>query len=327
MNAETPSSIKFQIIQQTLEQPDNVLSIANLCRIAHVSRSGYYRWLSAAPLRIARELKDQEDFNLILEAYNHRGYDKGARGIYMRLLHLNEPVCMNIKKIRRLMKKYGLKCPIRKANPYRRMLQSINTDHIAANLLQREFRSAGPRKHLLTDITYLIYANSQRAYMVSILDAYTKQLLAYAVSRSLKVDFVLNAVQTLVRYHGYSLSEDTLLHSDQGMHFTSLKYIQMLEDSKLRRSISRRANCWDNAPQESFFGHMKDEVDISTCQTHREVVGKIRDWVDYYNNDRYQWNLAMLSPNEYYKYLETGIYPLNRNPPNDPFVKSIAITE
>ncbi len=327
MVVKTPNKVKFQIIQDTLKSQDNVLSIANLCRIAHVSRSGYYKWLNSTQLRINREIKDQTDFSLILQAYNHRGYDKGARGIYMRLLHMDEPVLMNIKKIRRLMKKYGFKCPIRKANPYRRIFQSMNTDHIAANLLQREFRSAGPRKHLLTDITYLIYANSQRAYMLSILDAYTKQLLAYAVSRSLKVDFVLNAVKSLVRDHGDSLSEDTLLHSDQGTHFTSLKYIQLLEDSKLRRSASRRANCWDNAPQESFFGHMKDEIDISSCQTYKAIVQKIKDWVDYYNNERYQWDLAMLSPNEYYKYLETGIYPLNRNPPNDPFVKSSVITE
>jgi len=78
--------------------------------------------------------------------------------------------------------------------------------------------------------------------------------------------------------------------------------------------MSRKTNCWDNAPQESFFGHMKDEVDIAGCQTYRAVVRKIRDWTDYYNNERYQWNLALLSPNEYYKYLETGIYPLSRTP-------------
>lgn len=323
MTVKTPCNVKFQIIHNTLAQPENTLSVANLCRIAHVSRSGYYKWLSSIPLRISKECKDQADFNLILQAYNYRGYAKGARGIYMRLLHLDNPVCMNIKKIRRLMKKYGLKCPIRKANPYSRMINAMRTDHIANNILQREFRLAGPRKHLLTDITYLIYANSQRAYMVSILDAYTKQLLAYAISRSLKVDFVLAAVKMLVRDHGSSISEETLIHSDQGTHFTSLKYIQLLEDNKLRRSMSRRANCWDNAPQESFFGHMKDEIDISSCQTHREVVRKIRDWVDYYNNERYQWDLALLAPNEYYNYLETGIYPLKRIPPDEPFIKSI----
>jgi len=79
--------------------------------------------------------------------------------------------------------------------------------------------------------------------------------------------------------------------------------------------MSRRANCWDNAPQESLFGHMKDEIDISRCVSHPQIVAVIDDWVDYYNNDRGQWDLARLSPNEYYDYLVTGIYPLAIKPP------------
>ena len=65
-----------------------------------------------------------------------------------------------------------------------------------------------------------------------------------------------------------------------------------------------------NAPQESFFGHMKDEIDVSECSKYREVKAIVDDWMDYYNNSRYQWQLAKLSPNEYYEYITTGIYPL-----------------
>ena len=74
--------------------------------------------------------------------------------------------------------------------------------------------------------------------------------------------------------------------------------------------MSRRANCWDNAPQESFYEHMKDEVDISSCKTFEQVKAVIDYWADYYNNHRYQWQLAKLSPNEYYEYIQTGIYTL-----------------
>ena len=74
--------------------------------------------------------------------------------------------------------------------------------------------------------------------------------------------------------------------------------------------MSRRANCWDNAPQESFYGHMKDEVDISQCLTFDEVYQVISNWTEYYNNYRYQWDLARLSPREYYEYLISGVYPL-----------------
>ena len=129
-----------------------------LCEIAGVSRSGYYRWINAAKHREEQEVKDRADFEIILKAYNYRGYSKGARGIYMTLLHQEEPVIMNVKKIRRLMKKYGLKCPIRKANPYRRMAKALKTNNVAKNLVNREFRLHGPRTILLTDII-LYYVN------------------------------------------------------------------------------------------------------------------------------------------------------------------------
>lgn len=322
MYVSASPGVKFKIIQDTLSSEDNMLSISELCRIADVSRSGYYRWLAAAESRAKRELQDHADFSLILCAYNHRGYAKGSRSIYMRLLHMNPPVLMNIKKIRRLMNKYGLKCPIRKANPYRRMINAMRTNHMAPNLLQREFRNHGPRKVLLTDITYLTYGQGQRAYMVTFPDAYTKQLLAYEISNSLKIDFVLNAVHKLFREHGISLQDGTLINSDQGSHYTSMKFIQILRDNNLRQSMSRRANCWDNAPQESFFGHMKDELNPASCKTYQQLLALIDDWADYYNNDRYQWQLALLAPNEYAAYLATGVYPLERAAPPDPFLLS-----
>lgn len=304
----TPGS-KFQIIQEVLSQEGNLLTVSDLCRTAGVSRSGYYNWLHSADARKKKEAADLEDFQLILDAYRFRGYDKGARGIQMRLLHLTPPVVMNIKKIRRLMNKYGLFCPVRKANPYRRMAKALRTNHVADNLVNREFEDHGPRKVLLTDITYIPY-NGRFCYLSTILDAFTKQILSYVLSESLELDFVLKSVEQLVERHGISLSTETLIHSDQGCHYTSYRFIQIVKDAELRQSMSRRGNCWDNAPQESFFGHMKDEIDISGCERFQQVKDIIDDWMDYYNNDRYQWQLAKLSPNEYYHYITTGIYPL-----------------
>ncbi|MEY8576631.1 IS3 family transposase, partial [Oscillospiraceae bacterium 21-37] len=293
----TPGS-KFQIIQEVLSQEGNLLTVSDLCRTAGVSRSGYYNWLHSADARKKKEAADLEDFQLILDAYRFGGYDKGARGIQMRLLHMTPPVVMNIKKIRRLMNKYGLFCPVRKANLYRRMAKALRTNHVADNLVNREFEDHGPRKVLLTDITYIPY-NGRFCYLSTILDAFTKQILSYVLSESLELDFVLKSVEQLVEHHGISLSTETLIHSDQGCHYTSYRFIQIVKDAKLRQSMSRRGNCWDNAPQESFFGHMKDEIDISGCERFQQVKDIIDDWMDYYNNDRYQWQLAKLSPNEY----------------------------
>ena len=122
--------------------------------------------------------------------------------------------------------------------------------------------------------------------------------------------FVLLTVEQLIENHGIFLTEETIILSDQGVHYTSYKFIEIVNDSKLRQSMSRGGNCWDNAPQESFFGHMKDEINISFCKSFEEVKVLVDDWIDYYNNERYQWGLAKLSPNEYYDYITTGIYPI-----------------
>ena len=223
---------------------------------------------------------------------------------------------MNLKKIRRLMKKYGLFCPIRKANPYRRMAKALRTNAVADNRVNREFRLHGPRKILLTDITYIPY-NGKFCYLSVIKDAFTEQALSYILSESLEVDFVLETVNRLMQEHGASLDTETevLVHSDQGCHYTSVRFRELLSNYGLRQSMSRRGNCWDNAPQESFFGHMKDELAdrMSAWQNIYDVHVAIDDWMDYYNNDRGQWNLEKLSPNEYYNYITTGINPLSIN--------------
>ena len=92
------SSWKFEVIQKTLQEAGNQLSVSMLCDIAGVSRSGYYRWINATNIREERERKDREDFELILKAYNQRGYSKGARGIYMCMVHWKPSVIMNLKK-------------------------------------------------------------------------------------------------------------------------------------------------------------------------------------------------------------------------------------
>lgn len=307
---KVPANAKYAIIEQMISKEGNMLNVKWLCDTAGISRSGYYHYLQTSDLREQREQRDREDFELILAAYKHRGYDKGARGIYMRLLHMSPPVNMNLKKIRRLMKKYGLFCPIRKANPYRRIAKALKTDAVADNLLNREFEEHGARAILLTDITYIINGKAPRCYMSTIIDACTKELLAWVLSESLEIDFVLETVNIAIEKHGIELNTETLIHSDQGVHYTSVQFRTLLKDKELRQSMSRKANCWDNAPQESFFGHMKDEIDISWCSTFEEIHSVIADWTDYYNNERYQWDLAKLAPVEYYEYFKTGIYPL-----------------
>ena len=308
MGIEAPAEVKYEIIHAAISG-NCLLNISALCKMAGVSRSGYYHWVSQESYREECEQRDRNDFGLILNAYQYRGYKKGAQSIYMRLLRNTPPVVMNVKKIRRLMKKYGLKCPIRKPNPYKQMARATEESTVAPNLVNREFRTHGPRKVLLTDITYLFFAG-EKCYLSVIKDAYTKEALAYVVSTTMVDDIVKNTLELLLEKHGSTLTKETIIHSDQGSQYKSTKIADFLKDHELQRSMSRKANCWDNAPQESFFGHMKDEIDLSVCTTFDEVVAVIDDYMDYYNTERYQWELAKLAPAEYYQYCITGVYPL-----------------
>lgn len=313
MGIQAPAEIKYGLIHEAIRNDGSELNISELCRIAGVSRSGYYAWVKRAPERQKQEEQDQSDFALVKQAYKFRGYKKGARSIYMRLLHLKPPIIMNQKKIRRLMNKYGLFCPIRKANPYRQMAKALKTSHVADNLINREFKKFEPRKALLTDITYLFYRNGM-CYLSPIIDVCTHEVLAYKLSDNLKVDFVIAMVDSALEKYGAELDDETIVHSDQGSHYTSKAFIEKLREANFVQSMSRKGNCWDNAPQESFFGHMKDEIGelVANCKTFEEVRIVVDDWMDYYNNDRYQWDLEKLSPKEYYEYQLSVVYPLTR---------------
>ncbi|MCF0230363.1 MAG: IS3 family transposase [Parasporobacterium sp.] len=249
-----------------MTRPGNRLPVALLCRLSGVSRSGYYSWVRngfRTASREAREEQDLRDFELIKKAYSYRGYDKGVWGIYMRLSRMG--YTMNHKKIRRLMRKYGLACPIRQPNPYRRMAKALRTNAVADNILKRCFREHGPRKVFLTDITYIPF-KKKFMYLSVIMDAFTKQVMSYTLSDSLEVDFVLDTVLNMINTHGDSINASALIHSDQGCHYTSIPFRRLVEDLGIRQSMSRRGNCWDNAPQESFFGHMKEELHIKSRQ-------------------------------------------------------------
>ena len=127
----------------------------------------------------------------------------------------------------------------------------------------------------------------------------TNEILAYNLSNSLAIDIVTETINKLVKLKSFKLHKDAFIHSDQGSHYTSPIFQKLLKKYNLGQSMSRRGNCWDNAPQESFFGHMKDEIDYKSCETIEELKILIDDYMDYYNNERCQWNLKKLTPVQY----------------------------
>lgn len=280
----------FKAIKEVLEKYNFKNVIGYLCELSGVSRSGYYNYLASKNIRMEREERDLENRDLLLKVFSRRGYKKGSRSIKM-ILENEFNIVYSLKRIRRIMNKYQIICPHRKANPYKQIAKATKEHNVVKNTLNREFKQATPGKVLLTDITYLPYGNSKMAYLSTIKDSSTNEILAYQVSDRITLDIALNTIKKLIKTNRVKLTKDVFIHSDQGSHYTSPIFQKLLDKHKLAQSMSRRGNCWDNAPQESFLGHMKDEINLKSCTTYETVKRMIDKYIRYYNNYRYQWNL------------------------------------
>lgn len=171
------------------------------------------------------------------------------------------------------------------------------------NLLNRQFKQEIPGKVLLTDITYLFYGKSQKVYLSVIKDGSTGEILAHHISERMTVKLAIDTLLKLKRNKNFQKAKDALIHSDQGIQYTHPNFQKIVKKLGLQQSMSRRGNCWDNAPQESFFGHLKDEASIQACTTLDELKNEIKQYMIYYNYYRYQWNLKKMTPVQYRDYL------------------------
>jgi len=199
--------------------------ITHLCEISGVSRSGYYNYFNDKS-KVTRDILDRADELVrdnILKAYNFKGRKKGARQIKMTL-EGEFGIVYNLKRIRRVMKKYNIICPIRKANPYRRMMKATRENSVLPNSLKRNFKQDIPGKVLLTDITYLFYGKGQKAYLSTIKYASTNEILAYNVSDSLQLDIATDTIHKLKKNRSIKLHNDAFIHSDQGADLRTVKF-------------------------------------------------------------------------------------------------------
>lgn len=196
-----------------------------------------------------------------------------------------------------------MECPVRRANPLKRIAKAIQTNSLFSNKLNRQFAIGRPGEHLLADISCLCYGphGEKRCYLSAIKDASTNEIVAWTLSETIGMPFVMDMLRKLDSVDW--LPRTFLLHSDQGCHYTSYEYRKYLSDRDICQSMSRRGNCWDNAPMESFFGHAKDELHLRRCQAFNDVVTEIGDYVDYYNNWRPQAGLGKMTPAEFRDYL------------------------
>ena len=258
-----------------------------LCELARVSRSGYYKWLktSNAPDR------DHSDYLEIKEVFDRRKGTYGWRSIKMRL------PAMNHKKIQRIMRKYGLVTKVRKRNPYKAIMKKRMEHRVFPNTLQRAFDQVTPFTVFCTDITYILFQN-KFAYLSVIKDIASGEVVAWNLSNGLEEGLVLDTMRNMPRAR-----ENAMIHSDQGFHYTNPQYIETVEARGMIQSMSGKGSCIDNAPIESFFGHMKDELDYELCTSFEALRLKIDEYMQYYNCERKQWTRNKMAPVDYRNHL------------------------
>lgn len=264
-----------------------------MCSIAKVSRSGYYLWLKQAD-----EIdKDYNDYLLVKEIFDKGKAKYGWRQVKMGLKR-GKKVIMNHKKIIRIMKKYNLAAKIRRRNPYKAIMKKTAEHRTFANRLGRAFNQTIPRRFFCTDITY-IPLNGRFAYLCVVKDIASGEIVAWYLLPYVTMELVLKTIEQMRPF------QDALIHSDQGFHYTNPEFIEKVKALEMMQSMSRKGNCIDNAPVESFFGHLKDDVDYKDCKTFEELRLLIENYIHYYNHERAQWDLKKMTPAEYRDHLLT----------------------
>lgn len=195
--------------------------------------------------------------------------------------------------IRKLMKEHHLQSKVRRKKP--KYIKQGKEAITAPNILNRDFNTDKPKQKLATDITYIPIPNSM-VYVSTILDLNNNEILEYKVSNKPDKSLSIDVVNKLIKNHNVNGS---ILHSDQGIHYTNHDYHNLLKHNGIIQSMSRKGNCWDNAPIESFFGHFKCEcvkIRKKAIKSLSDVEEIVNEYIDFYNNKRPHSRLKGLSP-------------------------------
>lgn len=300
INRRISKIIKFGIIYKLSEKYD----IKKLCKIAEVSISWYYKHRKLILTNNTKEERERKDLNDIKEIFYANNEIYWYRRITMEL-NRNKSKKIKVKKVKRLMHEYWLKSKIRKKkvnDEMKKINKEAHNNTIFPNILKRKFRWNKVWKKFWTDITYLWYNWKiwKKCYLSILKDITTWEIVSHVISDNLGMEIVLDTINWATINLRWCI-----IHSDQWWHYRSYRYQSLLRSKWIKQSMSRKWQCLDNAPTESFFWYMKDEIDIKSCKTFKEVEKIIDDYIIYYNNYRPQWNRNKMTPIQYKEYLES----------------------
>ena len=283
-----------------------------------VSKSSYYSWIArqqdkdgSRSVRRASRDRVREMMRQIIAARN--GAIPGKRTFKAELFRRFGEV-VNTKRIRSLMREMNLVATKPKRDAYKHQATHNHPCAAPENKVCQDF-FIGPRRVILTDITYLYYGEYRNPFYLCVFrDAYTRENLGWAIDRAMDTAFVKRACEMMMEKHGDELKgeEEVYIHSDQGSQYLSTEYKELLEDDGFIQSVSGRGNSQDNAPMESFFARLKTALMdlVARCWSFDDAAQMVDKYLDKYNSLYYQYDLAGLTPEEFYEYATTGIYPL-----------------
>jgi putative transposase len=263
-------------------------SLSVLLNVAGMARSSFYYHMK----QLKAKDKYSNEKKIITKIFHQNKGRYGYRRITLELR--NRGVKLNHKTVNKLMNTIGLKCKVR-MKKYRSYKGEVG--RIAPNILERDFRASKPNQKWATDITEFSLFG-KKSYLSPIIDLYNGEIVSYNITYRPTLDLVTGMVDAaLGKING---NTNLILHSDQGWHYQHPNYRKRLKEKGVQQSMSRKGNCLDNAVIESFFGLLKSELlYLQEFNSIEHFHKEVKEYIDYYNNDRIKANLKGMSPVKY----------------------------
>lgn len=263
-----------------------------MCRLLGVSPSGFYAWRTRPPS--ARRIENQRLVREIREIHQQSRGTYGSPRVHAELSSRGRPA--GVHRVARLMRQNGIS-----ARRKRRWCRTTDSRHglpVAPNDLNRNFKAEEPNSVWVTDITY-IGTQEGWLYLAVVEDLFSRRIVGWSMADHMRTELVLGALDMAI---GNRLPEGELMHhSDRGSQYASFTYQKRLEEKGITCSMSRRANCLDNAVVESFFGTLKQElVHRRTWISRNQARSAIHEYIEiFYNRWRRHSTLGQVCPAEY----------------------------
>jgi putative transposase len=264
-----------------------------MCRVLRVSRSGFYAWQKRpVSARAERRVSLERAIRTV-----HRERRKDVYGSPRMVRELNArqiPCCENT--VAKVMREAGIR-----AKSARKFKVTTNSRHdrpVAANVLDRQFAVTRANEAWVADITY-VWTDEGWIYLSAVEDLYTRKIVGWSTSERLSAELVTEALEMAI---GRQLPEAGLLaHSDRGSQYASEAYQRLLQSHGITCSMSRKGNCWDNAPMESFFATLKKElIHQERYTTRMEARQSVFEYIEmFYNRERRHSALGYVSPSQF----------------------------